>query len=88
MMKHSNANTTLPKELLLEIQQYVQGKLIYIPIKKGNYKKWGEITKGKSITSVRNDKIRFDFNCGYTVNELCEKYGLSLSSIKKIVYGK
>ena len=87
-MKHSNANTVLPEKLLCEIQQYVQGELLYIPKLKNNYKKWGDITQSKIITSTRNDKIRSAFDGGYTIEELCETYCLSLASIKKIVYAK
>ena len=87
-MKHSNANTVLPEKLLFEIQQYVQGEILYIPKLKDNYKKWGDITQSKVITSTRNDKIRSAFYGGYTIEELCEKYSLSLASIKKIVYAK
>lgn len=32
-MKYQNASGILPKELIETIQQYVQGKYIYIPIK-------------------------------------------------------
>ena len=87
-MKHSNANTILPEKLLFEIQQYVQGELLYIPKFKNNYKKWGDITQSKAVTSIRNDKIRSAFYGGYTIKELCEKYCLSPASIKKIVYAK
>jgi len=87
-MKHSNANAVLPEKLLFEIQQYVQGELLYIPKLKNNYKKWGDITQSKIITSIRNDNIRSAFVGGYTIEELCEKYSLSPASIKKIVYAK
>jgi len=87
-MKHSNANTVLPKKLLSEIWQYVQGELIYIPKPKHSYKKWGENTQGKILTQQRNDKIRLDFCNGSTIGELCEQYALSQASIKKIVYAK
>ena len=89
-MKRSNANTNaiLPKKLLFEIQQYVQGELIYIPILKNNHKKWGDLTQSKAVTSARNDEIRCAFDSGYTIKELCETYCLSPASIKKIVYTK
>ena len=43
-MKYINANVInviLPEKLIEEIQKYIQGKYIYIPIKKENYKSWG-----------------------------------------------
>lgn len=87
-MKHSNANTALPEELLFEIQQYVQGKLLYIPKLKSNYKKWGDNTQSKTLTSMRNNEIRSSFCGGSTIDELVKQYSLSLESIKKIVYRK
>lgn len=87
-MKHSNATNILPEELLFEIQQYIQGELLYIPKLKSNYKKWGDTTQSKISTSIRNDKIRSAFDNGATIKELCKKYFLSQASIKKIVYDK
>ena len=87
-MKDSNIKTILPKELLFEVQKYVQGKSLYIPKIKERHKKWGDITQSKTITSVRNDEIRSAFRDGSTIDELCEQYCLSPESIKKIVYGK
>ena len=87
-MKNSNIKAVLPKELLSEIQQYVQGKSLYIPKMKDNYKQWGDNTKSKTATSIRNDEIRSAFRGGSKVDELCEQYSLSQESIKKIVYVK
>ena len=87
-MKDSNIAEILPKELLCEIQQYVQGKSLYIPKPKDSHKKWGENTQSKNIISMRNGKIRSDFRAGSTIDELCERYFLSPESIKKIVYSK
>jgi len=87
-MKDSNIEELLPKELLLEIQKYVQGRSLYIPKLKAHHKKWGENTQSKDITSKRNDEIRAAFRDGSTIDELCGKYALSPDSIKKIVYCK
>jgi len=87
-MKNSNIEEILPKELLYEVQQYVQGKSVYIPIPKDNRKKWGENTQSKNITSMRNGEIRSAFRNGSTIDELCEQYYLSPESIKKIIYSK
>ncbi|MCL2773217.1 MAG: CD3324 family protein [Oscillospiraceae bacterium] len=87
-MRNSNIEEVLPKELLFEVQQYVQGKSLYIPKIKDSYKQWGDTTKSKIITSVRNDKIRLAFREGSTIDELCVQYSLSQESIKKIVYVK
>ena len=87
-MKDSNIEEIIPKELLFEIQKYVQGKSLYIPKLKEEHKKWGENTQSKNITSMRNGKIREAFHGGSTIEELCDKYYLSPESIKKIVYSK
>lgn len=87
-MSNLNAYTILPEKLLIEIQQYVQGELLYIPKLKNNYKKWGENTQSKALTSMRNDEIRSAFRSGLSVDELCSRYSLSIASIKKIVYAK
>ena len=87
-MKYSNIEEILPKELLFEIQKYVQGKSLYIPKAKDSHKNWGDTTQSKNITSVRNDEIRAAFRNGSKIDDLCEQYSLSPESIKKIVYGK
>lgn len=43
-MKYINANVILPEKLIKEIQKYIQGSYIYIPIKKENYKSWRTIS--------------------------------------------
>ena len=85
-MKNSKLEEIIPKELLFEVQKYVQGKSVYIPKSKEEHKKWGENTQSKNITSMRNGKIREEFRNGSTIEELCGKYCLSHDSIKKIIY--
>ena len=87
-MKNSNIEDILPKELLFEIQKYIQGKSVYIPKPKDSRKKWGDVTQSKTITAERNNEIRSAFRDGLTIDELCEQYSLSPESIKKIVYVK
>ena len=41
-MKYMKAAVIFPKELLKEIQKYVQGEMIYIPNPAGLRRKWGE----------------------------------------------
>lgn len=57
-MKYINANVILPEKLIEEIQKYIQGKYIYIPIKKENYKSWGVISGIKQEYKNRNKKIK------------------------------
>jgi len=87
-VKNSNIEEILPKELLFELQKYIQGKSVYIPKPKDSHKKWGDTTQSKTITAERNNEIRSAFQNGSTIDELCDKYSLSSASIKKIVYDK
>lgn len=41
-MKYHNAQNVLPKKLLHDIQQHVQGSYLYIPVCRENKKQWGE----------------------------------------------
>ena len=87
-MSNLSVDKLLPEKLLLEIQQYVQGRTIYIPKPKTCRKKWGECTGIKDEIIKRNDEILSAFLAGGTVYELAEIYSLSTDSIKKIVYRK
>lgn len=86
-MKYKNASHVLPDELLKEIQKYVTGEVIYIPNPDGK-KKWGEGSGARQFYEERNRKIQADFQMGMAPEELMEKYGLSMDSIKRIVYKK
>ena len=41
-MSYMNAEDVLPKVLIKEIQEYIDGQLIYIPRKSENILSWGE----------------------------------------------
>ena len=81
-MKYVNAMEILPKELISEIQKYVEGNIIYIPNKSGKHTRWGEKTGAKIKCRQRNNEIRN----GYSLDELSKKYYLSVETIKKIIY--
>lgn len=87
-MSYKRADKVLPDELLKLIWQYVDGDYLYIPRKSNCRKGWGENTSTKEDLSKRNTAIYQDFTCGVSINELAEKYYLSLKSIERIVYGK
>lgn len=86
-MKYRNATHVLPDQLLKEIQKYTSGEAIYIP-KLQEKKKWGEGSGARHFYEERNAKIQADFQGGLKVEELAEKYALSLERIKRIVYTK
>ena len=79
-MKYINANVILPEKLIEEIQKYIQGKYIYIPIKKENYKSWGAISGIKQEYKNRNKKIKNDYKQGISI-DLKEFIFMSLNDI-------
>ncbi|MDR5586795.1 CD3324 family protein [Clostridium aquiflavi] len=83
-MKYINAEEVLPRELLYQIQQYIQGNLIYIP-KYDNREKWGEKTGAKRIMFERNNQIISMYENGYNIKEISKKYYLSEHTIRKII---
>lgn len=87
-MKYQKANAVLPEHLLLQIQEYVQGKYIYIPAQEESRKGWGENSGAREILGRRNEEICDKHKQGVKIDELADEYFLSVHSIKKIVYGK
>lgn len=55
-MKYMNAADVLPKELLMEIQAYVKGDLLYIP-NDSVQKRWGEKSGSRTYYLQRNKEI-------------------------------
>lgn len=86
-MKYENAKDILPEELLLQVQKYAGGKLLYIPVENES-KSWGEVSGYRQKLLKRNVLISNRYKAGATLSELAEEYFLSLDSIKKIVYGR
>lgn len=84
-MSYIKGIDVLPQELLDLIQNYVDGEYIYIPRKECNRKLWGETTRSKSRTSIRNADIYKKYKEGST-KVLSEMYYLSLKSIQKIIF--
>ena len=81
-MSYINAKGVLPKELISEIQKYVNGVNLYIP----------KVQKEKNICSSykletyrRNTEIYDRFQKGEKVSELAAKYYLSEKSIYRIL---
>jgi Mor family transcriptional regulator len=87
-MKYIKACDIFPKYLLEEIQQYTEGCVVYIPNKTGNRRSWGDMTGTKTKLQNRNIRIKIDFKAGLVIDELSEKYSLSVESIKKIIYSR
>ena len=87
-MKYINANEILPKPLIKELQNYVQGGYVYVPIKTDERKNWGEQSGYRLELDRRNEKIRPEDNIGVSLDILADRYYLSVSAVKKIIYKK
>lgn len=84
-MGYKKAVEVLPEELLVLIQDYIDGEYIYIPRKEDNKRSWGETTKARQITDTRNNEIYKKYRAGISVRELADMYCLSIKSIQGII---
>ena len=82
-MSYIRADEILPKELLEAIQQYVDGKVIYIPRKEKQ--EWGSGTSAKEFFHERNKRIFRAFQEGISEEELSQRFSLSRKSIQRIL---
>lgn len=84
-MKYINAAEILPEWLLRELQLYSGGNILYIP-KAGTKADWGAESGSKRFYQERNQRIKALYREGNSVDELALQYGLSNSTIKRIIY--
>lgn len=84
-MSYVKAEDVLPKHLVEEIQQYVDGKLLYVPRKDENSLSWGEKSGTKQKLAKRNQSIVHRYYSGETVEELSRVYFLSEKRIRGIL---
>lgn len=84
-MRYIKAEEILPRALLAEIQQYVDGAYIYIPRKPGNKRVWGNATTYRAELAQRNRDIRAAYRSGEGKTALAERYHLSEKSIGRIL---
>lgn len=84
-MKYAKAQDVLPEEIVKIIQEYVDGKYLYVPRKEENHKTWGEKSGIKNSLKVRNNEIYKKYIDGTTINELTHEYYLSEKSIRRII---
>lgn len=85
-MKYVNATAILPPELVKELQEYMQGGYIYIPAVPEQRKCWGETSGYRKELLCRNNKILKEYENGISIEELADKYNLSVHTIRKIIY--
>lgn len=84
-MEYAKAQDVLPAEIVKIIQEYVDGKYLYVPRRNENYKAWGEKSGIKVSLKIRNNDIYKKYINGTTINELTQEYYLSDKSIRRII---
>ena len=82
-MSYVKAENILPRELIEAIQQYVDGRSIYIPTKEKQ--DWGTKTDNRRFLKERNEEIYDSYMQGLSLHELAVKYALSVKSIQRIL---
>ncbi len=85
-MKYINAAMLLPDELVKELQGYIQGGYIYVPAIHEQRKCWGELSGYRKELHQRNSRIIEEYKNGISIEELAERYYLSIYAIRKIIY--
>lgn len=86
IIKYKNAKTILPECLLRELQQYVQGEIIYVPGNDTSKAGWGEANGTREKYNTRNKEIIMLYKNGVSKEAIAVKYHLSECSIKKIIH--
>lgn len=84
-MKYVKAKDVLPEEVVKILQEYVDGKYLYVPRKNENHKSWGEESGIKKILKERNTEIYKKYINGTSIFALTQEYFLSEKSIRRII---
>lgn len=84
-MSYKKATHVLPQELLLKVQEYIDGEFLYIPRISRNKRSWGSATSTRQELRNRNECIYAEYLAGQRMEILADKYFLSLKSIQRIV---
>lgn len=84
-MSYIKAEKILPNEIIKIIQEYVDGKSIYIPKKSEQRMDWGNNTGIREELAERNHKIYKDYCNGTSTQELADEFYLSIKSIQRII---
>ena len=84
-MNYRKGSEVFPARLLKEIQEYVEGTMVYIP-KKTRKAGWGSISGARQLIDRRNSKMINLFERGVSIADLAEQYHLGEDTVRKIVY--
>ena len=84
-MGYIRAEDILPKDILELVQQYADGRTIYIPRKSDCHKSWGAGTETKKDLMIRNERMYEEYQSGTTITQLSERYFLTEKSVQRII---
>lgn len=84
-MGYIKASDVLPKELVSEIQKYVDGQMLYVPRKYTEHSGWGEKSGMREKLEKRDRQILEGYVSGKAIQDLAAEYYLSEKSIQRIV---
>lgn len=82
-MSYIKAEDVLPMDLIKTIQQYVDGKAIYIPSLQK--KAWGSEKNTREILRKRNRQMYEAYLAGKSAKLLAEEHSLSVKTVQKII---
>lgn len=85
-MKHVDAQTVLPPNLLDAVQEYVQGTYIYIPVRPKKRRPWGAGTAYRRELALRDQLIFTRRLEGVSVPSLARIFHLSEQTVRRIVH--
>jgi DNA-binding NarL/FixJ family response regulator len=86
IMPYINARQILPPELIAQIQEHLDGQLVYIPKKSETRSKWGSKSGSKALLQRRNQSIRQAWRRGDSLSDLADSQHLSEDTIRKIIF--
>lgn len=84
-MNYKNANQVLPLSLVKEIQRYMNGGYLYIPVEEQEKTQWGGKSGARGALDCRNREITRKYRSGCSAETLAEEYYLSVHTIRQIV---
>lgn len=85
-MPYTNAESILPPELVSELQKYVAGQVVYIPLPRAERLRWGQKNGTRARNQARNAEIRALKADGLSIDALADRYCLTTDAIRKILY--
>lgn len=84
-MSYIRAEEVLPQEILMAVQQYVDGQTIYIPRKTEEKRMWGAATETRKKLELRNASMYAKYRKGISIKALAEEYFLTEKSVQRII---